>query len=78
LAIIGSIPALETGNWKLVIHELLRVAANVLIVENNPLAPTLDEKVLAASGFRPASVEVRGLGRRRCWWLSRDALAADS
>ena len=68
LAIIGSVPSLETGHWKLVAQELLRVASAVLLVENNPLVLPLDEKALADSGFRPASIEFRGLGQRRCWW----------
>jgi hypothetical protein len=68
LAIIGSVPSLETGHWKPVVQELLRVAASVLIVENNPLCPPPDDKALADSGFRPASVAVSGLGERRCWW----------
>ena len=72
LAVIGSCPDLETGNWKLVTDELLRVAANVLLIENSPLAPPLAETPLLAAGFRPDSVAVAGLGPRRCWWrLSR-------
>jgi hypothetical protein len=68
LAILGSCPDLETGNWKLVADELLRVAANVLIVECSPLAPPLDETPLIDAGFLPDSVAVSGLGPRRCWW----------
>jgi hypothetical protein len=77
LAVVGSIPALDTGTWKLITQELLRVAANVLLLGNNPLAPPLDGTLLTEAGFQPASVQVRGLGRRRCWWLSRDSMAAD-
>ncbi len=73
LAIIGSSPDLQTANCKPVIQEVLRVAANVLIVEINPLALPLDDRALADSGFRPASVKVRGLGRRRCWWCPSGA-----
>lgn len=69
LAIFGSCPDLETDNWKLVTDELPRVAANVLLVENSPLSPPLDEKLLTDSGFRDASVAVSGLKQRRCWWL---------
>ena len=72
LAIVGSIPSLNTDNWKLAIHELLRVSANVLLLENNPLAPPLDDKLLTASGFQPASIEARSLGQRRCWWYIQD------
>jgi hypothetical protein len=68
LAIIGSCPDLETGNWKLVIDELVRVAANVLLIENNPILQPLDERSLIDTGFRPDSVDVLGLGPRRCWW----------
>jgi len=68
LAVIGSCLDLETGNWKLVTDELLRVAANVLLIENSPLTPPLPETPLAAAGFTPDSVAVSGLGPRRCWW----------
>jgi hypothetical protein len=68
LAVIGSLPDLQTANCKLVIQELLRVAANVLIVECSPLAPPLPETPLAAAGFKPDSVAVSGSGPRRCWW----------
>jgi hypothetical protein len=69
LAIIGSLPYLQPADCQLVIQELVRVSHNVLLIENNPLAPQLDEKLLTDSGFRPASVAVRGRGQRRCWWL---------
>jgi hypothetical protein len=68
LAVIGSLPDLQTANCKLVIQELLRVSANVLLIESNPLAPQLAETSLNDAGFRPDSVAVFGLGPRRCWW----------
>jgi hypothetical protein len=68
LAILGSSPELQTANCKLVIQDLLRVAANALIVEFSPLAPPLAETPLLDAGFRPDSVAVSGLGPRRCWW----------
>ena len=68
LAIIGSSPDLQAANCRLVILELLRVAADVLLIENNPLSSPLDEKPLTDAGFRPDSVAVAGLGLRRCWW----------
>jgi hypothetical protein len=68
LAIIGSVPSLETGHWSLVTREMRRISRNVLLVENNPLAPPLDEKLLNDAGFLPDSVAVSGLGPRRCWW----------
>ena len=72
LAIVGSVPSLDTDNWKLATQELLRVAANVLLVENNPLCSPLAETPLSDAGFRPDSVAVSGLDQRRCWWrLSR-------
>ena len=72
LAILGSCPELETDNWKLVTDELIRVAANVLLVENSPLSPPLAEAPLIDAGFRLDAVAVPGLGLRRCWWrLSR-------
>ena len=74
LAVIGSLPSLETGHWKLVLQELLRVSSNALLIDNNPLCPPLDDKLLTASGFQPASVEVRGLGPRRGWWLLRHSI----
>jgi hypothetical protein len=74
LAVIGSVPSLETDTWKLVLQELRRVSANVLLVENNPLSHSLDEKALAEARLRSASVEVRGLGPRRCWWLLRHSI----
>ncbi|MBN2464343.1 hypothetical protein JXD38_01795, partial [candidate division WOR-3 bacterium] len=77
LAIIGSVPTLDTGTWKLAIHELMRVAPNVLLVENNPLSQPLDERLLTDLDFQPASVEVQGLGQRRCWWhVSRTSSSA--
>jgi hypothetical protein len=74
LAVIGSVPSLETDSWQLVLQELRRVSPNVLLVENNPLVQPLDDKLLADSGFRLASVEVRGPGQRRCWWLLRHSI----
>ena len=68
LAILGSSPELATRNSKLVTEELLRVAANVLLIENSPLAPPLAETPLRDAGFRLDSVAVCGLGPRRCWW----------
>jgi len=68
LAIIGSVPRLDTGNWQMVTREMLRVSCNVLIIENSPLSQPLDEKLLTGFGFQPASVAVAGLGRRRCSW----------
>ena len=68
LAIVGSCLDPETANWKLVTDELLRVAANVLLIENSPLTPPLPETPLAAAGFKPDSVAVSGLGPRRYWW----------
>jgi len=68
LAVIGSCPELATRNSKLVTTELLRVAANVLLIENSPLVPPLAETPLLDAGFRPDTVAVSGLGPRRCWW----------
>jgi hypothetical protein len=68
LAIIGSSPDLQTVNCQLVIQELLRVAADVLLVENSPLSPPLDVRSLTDAGFLPDSVTVSGLGPRPCWW----------
>jgi hypothetical protein len=68
LAVIGSIPSLDSGHWRLVTRELLRVSRNVLLIENSPLAPQLPETPLTDTGFRPDSVTVSGLGLRRCWW----------
>jgi hypothetical protein len=68
LAVIGFIPSLDAGHWKLVTHELCRISRNVLVVENNPLAPPLDERPLVDAGFLHDQVAVSGLGMRRCWW----------
>jgi hypothetical protein len=68
LAILGSSSELETRNSKLVTAELLRVSANVLLLENSPLVPPLTEPPLLDAGFRPDTVAVSGLGPRRCWW----------
>jgi len=68
LAIIGSVPSLDAAGWKSLVRELARVAASVLLIENNPLCRPLDETSLTDSGFRSDSVEVSGLGRSRCWW----------
>jgi len=73
LAIIGSLPHLQPADCRLVTQELARVSRSVLLIENNPLAAPLDDKLLTDSGFRPASVEVRGLGQRRCWWCTGGA-----
>jgi hypothetical protein len=70
LAILGSVHSLDTGHWQLVTRELLRVSRNVLLIENNPLFPPLDETPLTDAGSRPDSVDVTGLGTRRCWWLT--------
>jgi hypothetical protein len=75
LAILGSVSSLDTDNWRLVIDELIRVAANVLLIENNPLALPLPDTPLAAIGFKPDSVVVSGIGPRRCWW--KWAMTAD-
>ena len=69
LAVIGSCADQAIDGWELVARELLRVAANVLLIENNPLAPPLTEAMMANSGFRPDAVDASGLGPRRCWWL---------
>ncbi len=68
LAVVGSVPE---GLAPSGLEELARVAANVLLIENNPLCRPLDERPLADSGFRSDSVEVSGLGQRRCWWRTR-------
>jgi len=68
LAVIGSLPELQTADCELITRELQRVAANILLVENGPLTPPLPESPLAAAGFKPDSVAVSGLGPRRCWW----------
>ncbi len=72
LAVIGSCPELETRDSRLVTSELLRVAANVLLIENSPLATPLAETPLLDAGFRPDSVAVSGLGPRRCWWKTAE------
>jgi hypothetical protein len=68
LAIIGSLPYLQTADCQLALQELVRVSHNVLLMENSPLAPPLPETQLAAIGFKPDSVSVSGIGQRRCWW----------
>jgi hypothetical protein len=68
LAIIGPLPLLQTADCKLVIRELLRVSASVLLTENNPLSPPLDTDLLTSFGFSRDVVQVRGLGPRPCWW----------
>jgi hypothetical protein len=65
LAVIGSI---QEGLTASALAELTRVAANVLLVENSPLCPPLAEVPMTDAGFRPDTVEVSGLGPRRCWW----------
>jgi hypothetical protein len=71
LAIIGSMPQLNAEEWNLVAREALRVARDVLVIENNPLAPALPDNRLSGLVFRPNTVRVTGLGLRRCWWLLR-------
>jgi hypothetical protein len=65
LAVIGSVQEELTAS---ALAELERVAANALLIENNPLAQPLPEDPLAAAGFKPDSVVVSGIGPRRCWW----------
>jgi hypothetical protein len=65
LAIVGS--TLE-GLAAPALTELVRVAASVLLIENSPLSPPLNETPLIGAGFRPDTVDVYGLGPRRCWW----------
>jgi hypothetical protein len=65
LAIVGS--TME-GLAAPALTELARVAASVLLIENSPLSPPLDETPLTDTGFRPDIVDVSGLGPRRCWW----------
>jgi len=67
LAVVGSIPNDLAPS---ALTELSRVAANVLLIENSPLSPPLPESPLTNAGFRADSVEVSGLGTRRCWWLT--------
>jgi hypothetical protein len=71
LAILGSLPDLQTANCKLVTQELLRVSANVLLIENSPLVPALDQSWLHGEGFISETVEVRSLGPRPCHWKLR-------
>jgi hypothetical protein len=66
LAIVGS-TAKDIAPFGLA--ELTRVAANVLLIENNPLTPPLAESFLVDAGFRSDTINVSGLGPRRCWWL---------
>jgi hypothetical protein len=65
LAVVGSTPE---GLAAPALAELSRAAASVLLIENSPLSPPLDETPLSVAGFRPDTVEVCGLGPRRCWW----------
>ena len=65
LAVVGSTPE---GLAAPELAELARVAANVLLIENSPLSPPLDETPLTVAGFRSDTVDVSGLGPRRCWW----------
>ena len=68
LAIIGSSSSLQAADCRLQTHELTRVAKNILIVEDCPLSPPLDPKLLLADGFTQATVQVRAIGPRTCWW----------
>ena len=65
LAIVGS--TME-GLAAPALTELVRVAASVLLIENSPLCPPLAEAPMTDAGFRPDTVDVSGLGPRRCWW----------
>jgi hypothetical protein len=65
LAVVGSVPELHPS----ALAELTRVATNVLLIENSPLSPPLEEAPLTAAGFRPGTVDVSGRGPRPCWWL---------
>jgi hypothetical protein len=48
--------------------DLQRVAGNVLLVQNCPLVPPVDESLLLGHGFTRDTVSVRSLGPRPCWW----------
>jgi len=76
LAVIGSSSDLQTADCKLVIQGLLRVAANVLLIENSPLVPPLAEAPLVDAGFHSDTVDVSGLGPRRCWWHTAGKLSS--
>jgi len=63
LAVIGSV-----SNLPSLLADLGRVTADVLVVENCPLVPPLDQTILLGQGFARDAVEVRSLGMRPCWW----------
>jgi hypothetical protein len=71
LAIIASSPSLQPANCELQTAELARVAKNVLLIENSPLSPPLDPEPLLADGFAQATVQVRAIGPRPCWWRAQ-------
>jgi hypothetical protein len=71
MAVIGG----SAGVSAAAIAELDRVAGRVLIVDNDPLAPPMPEDLLRSRGFRRATVSVRGLGSRPCWWWRSRAAA---
>jgi len=66
-AIVGALPLLPTADRRLLISAAIRVAPDVLVVENNPLAPRLPEDELRNLGFSADTVNVRSLGSRPCW-----------
>jgi len=49
------------------LSELSRVAARILVVDNDPLGPPPDEGLLRSLDFRQDEVAVRSLGRRPYW-----------
>ncbi len=67
LAIVGSLPLLPAADRQQLINSAIRVAPDVLVVENNPLAPRLPKDELRDLGFAADSVNVRSLGLRPCW-----------
>ncbi|MCX6842514.1 MAG: hypothetical protein NTX53_09570 [candidate division WOR-3 bacterium] len=71
LSVVGSVPLLDTGHWQMVTREMLRISRHVLLIENSPLAPPLDQSWLRDNGFVSETVEVRSLGPRPCHWKLR-------
>lgn len=73
LACIGGMTVFESsaGGIAGALGTLERVARQVLLIDNDPLGEMFPAELLEKRGFQKATVAVRSLGQRDCWWGPR-------